>query len=426
MPEARTPQETQNIKTPQPGNDEGFPSPTGDIGPEVYRERRRKVLEQMGTGVAIIHAADSISTADRQNLDFYYLTGLKYEHGAALVLAPEHPQYQEQLFLRLYEEEDNRWHGNRPMLGRGLELSTGIARVMRTAHLPVMLNQAVIASKSRDLVYLGQFPTINAPVTKQMKTLQDISSRILNSSIRDGHDILPQLRCVHDEAEIAVMRKASAITESAHKAALKALKPGMNEDELMHVFEHAIRTNGCKRFAYEPIVGSGPNNRVLHYTANNRTMRDGEMVLCDVGAEFQMYASDVTRTYPVNGKFTDRQREIHDIVDDAFNAAVDMLKPGVTWMELNDKAREVIDNAGYSDQYYHSLGHFIGLDVHDVGNQTRPFEPGMALTIEPGVYIKEENIGVRTEDTILITETGYEKLTAGIPRSTAEIEAFMG
>ncbi len=425
MPHARIPTETANINTPKPGNDQGIPTPHGDIGAEVYRKRRQRVMEQMGSGVAVVYAADSIGAGKRQNLDFYYLTGLAYEAGAVLVLAPEHPQYTEQLFLRTLDVEDNRWHGIRPMLGRSIELGTGIARVLRTAHLPTMLSQAVLQTKSRDLVHLGQFATHTAPVGKELLLLRDLQTRILNSSIRDEHKILPRMRSIHDEAEIKLMQHAIDATVDAYKAAMHAVKPGMNERQLLHTFEHTIHAHNCDGFAYEPIVGSGPNNWVLHYTANHRTMNAGEMVLCDVGAEYQMYAADITRTFPVSGTFTDRQRQIHDVVHDAWQTTVDMCKPGVTWMELNDAARRVIDKAGFADEYYHSLGHFLGLDVHDAGLNFEPLQAGQVITIEPGVYVASENIGVRTEDDILITDKGCKILSKDLPRSASEIEAFM-
>ncbi len=425
MPEARRPLETPNIKTPLPGNDEGIPTPHGDLDAEVYRKRRQRVMEQMGSGVAVIYAADTIGEGKRQNLDFYYLTGLAHEAGAVLVLAPEHPQYQEQLFLRTLEVEDNRWHGIRPMLGRAVELGTGIARVSRTANFPVLLNRTILQCKSRELVYLGSFATYNRPISKELQLYRDIQSRILNCSIRDEHTILPRLRSIHDEGEIRLMQRAIDATVLAHKAAMQAVKPGMNERQLLHAVERTLHDNDCDTFAYEPIVGSGPNNWVLHYTANNRTMNAGEMVLLDAGGEHQMYAADLTRTFPVNGTFTPRQREIHDVVQEAWQTTVDMCKPGVTWMELNDAARRVIDKAGFADEYYHSLGHFLGLDVHDVGLETEPLEPGQIITIEPGVYIASENIGVRTEDDILITDTGCINMSKDLPRSAAEIEAFM-
>lgn len=421
---APTPKEVPNIKTPAPFNIEGYPTPTGTIGTEVYRERRRKVMKAMGGGVAIIFSADYVGDGKRQDLDFYYLTGLEYEYGAALVLAPEH-YYSEQLFLRPLDVEDNRWHGNRPILGRGLELGTGIARVRRMSLLPNLLNDAVLTSSKRELVYLGNMVGYTQAIPKQLKVLRDVQARVLNSSIRDGHLILPRLRSIHDTQEIDLMRHAVQITVAGFKKAMQAIRPQMNEADLQHVFESHFRSQGSFSNAYNPIIGSGLNSCVLHYGQNRKVMQDGELVLCDVGCEYQMYASDITRTYPVNGRFTERQAEVYNVVLDAWKVAVAAVKPGVTWHYLNEIARAVIEEAGYCDDYFHSLGHFVGLNVHDAGTQREPLQAGMVITIEPGIYLSDEAIGIRIEDDILVTETGCEVLSKDLPREVAEIEAFM-
>ena len=422
---ARAPQPTVNIKAPAPFNDEGYPTPTGVIGPEVYRARRQRLLEEMGTGVAVIFSADYVGDGKRQDLDFYYLTGLEFEFGAALVLAPEHPQYKEQLFLRPLDVEDNRWHGNRPLLGRGVELGTGIAKVMRMPLLPRMLVDAVLQTSKRELVYLGDMVGYTSPIPKQLTVLRDVCARVLNASIRDGHELLPRMRSVHDEAEVSLMRRAVEITVGGFKSAMRAAKPGMNESALQAVFESHFRVNGSHANAYPPIVGSGLNTCVLHYNQNRSVMKDGDLVLCDVGSEYEMYASDITRTFPVNGRFTPRQAEVYQVVLDAWKAAVACVKPGATWYELNQAARDVIEAAGFCDDYFHSVGHFVGLYVHDAGLQREPLKPGMVITIEPGIYLASEQIGVRIEDDILVTEDGCEVLSDALPREIAEIEALM-
>lgn len=422
---ARAPQPTVNIKAPAPFNEEGYPTPTGVISPEVYRARRQRLLEEMGTGVAVIFSADYVGDGKRQDLDFYYLTGLEFEFGAALVLAPEHPQFKEQLFLRPLDVEDNRWHGNRPLLGRGVELGTGIAKVMRMPLLPRMLVDAVLQTSKRELVYLGDMVGYTSPIPKQLSVLRDVCARVLNASIRDGHELLPRMRSVHDEAEVSLMRRAVEITVGGFKAAMRAVKPGMNESALQAVFESHFRANGSHANAYPPIVGSGLNTCVLHYNQNRSVMKDGDLVLCDVGSEYEMYASDITRTFPVNGRFTPRQAEVYQVVLDAWKAAVACVKPGATWYELNQAARDVIEAAGFCDDYFHSVGHFVGLYVHDAGLQREPLKPGMVITIEPGIYLASEQIGVRIEDDILVTADGCEVLSDALPREIAEIEALM-
>ena len=425
MEAAKIPQETPNIKRPLPHNVEGIPTPTGTIPAEVYRARRHQLMEKMGSGVALIFAADHVGDGHRQNLDFYYLTGLEFESGAALLLAPEDPQYKEILFLSPLDVEDNRWHGNRPILGRAIELGTGIAKVMRTTLLPRLLTNAVLNTANRELVYLGAMVGYTSAIPKQLQVLRDASARILNSRVVDGHEHLPRMRSVHDEYEVSIMRKAVGITVEGFKRAMQNVRPEMNESELQYVFESYFRQQGSHCNAYRPIVGSGLNSCVLHYGQNRKVMRDGELVLCDVGCEYEMYASDITRTFPVNGKFTPRQAEVYQVVLNAWKAAVAAVRPGVTWIELNDIARKVIDDAGYADDYFHSLGHFVGLNVHDAGLQREPLKAGMVITIEPGIYLANEEIGIRIEDDILVTADGCEVLSANCPREIDEIEALM-
>ena len=296
---------------------------------------------------------------------------------------------------------------------------------MRTTHLPRFLTDAVLSSASRELVYLGPIVGYTSPIPKQLQVLRDASARILNSRVRDGHELLPRLRSVHDEHEVSVMRRAVEITVGGFKAAMRAVEPGMNESALQHVFESHFRRHESHSNAYPPIIGSGLNSCVLHYGQNRKVMQDGELVLCDVGCEYEMYASDITRTFPVNGRFTERQAEIYNIVLDAWKASVAAVRPGATWVELNDRAREVIEAAGYVDAYFHSVGHFVGLNVHDAGLQREPLKAGMVITIEPGIYLADEAIGVRIEDDILVTETGCEVLSDALPREIADIEALM-
>jgi Xaa-Pro aminopeptidase len=311
------------------------------------------------------------------------------------------------------------------MLGRALELGTGFAKTKRMNLLAPSLVEAVLYSEKRDLVYLGPVVGYNMPIPKQLQVLRDASARILGSSVRDAHQILPRMRSIHDEYEITVMSRAIEITSEAFKRAMKSVHPGQNEAELQAVFENHFKANQCKANAYEPIVGAGLNSCVLHYTHNNQVIKDGDLVLCDVGCEYQMYASDITRTFPANGKFSPRQKEIYQIVLNAWKAAVAIAKPGTAWQALNDAARQVIDDAGFTDEYFHSVGHFVGLYVHDAGIQREALAPGMVITIEPGIYIASEEIGIRIEDDILITEDGCRVLSAALPREIDEIEAMM-
>ncbi len=419
------PVETPDVRMPSGDDARGIPMPTGELGPEVYRERRRRLMEEMGGGVAVIFSADHVGPDDRQDLNFYYLTGLAHEAGAALLLAPEDPVSPETLFLAALDVEDNRWHGERAMLGRKIELGTGIARVRRIGRLPGSLASAVTKSADREMVSLGPIVGYTSPVPKELDVLRKASSRIPGSRIRLAHELLPAMRQAKSADEIAIMQRAVDITGDGHVAAMRAVRPGMTEFELQRAFERAFRDNGSRFNAYNPIVASGPNSCVLHYQRNDREMKAGDLVLCDVGCEYDMYAADITRTFPVSGRFTERQKEVYEVVLEAQRAAIEAVKPGVTVWEVHQAARSVIERAGFTDAYFHGTSHFIGLHVHDSGLYDEPLTPGSVITIEPGVYLADEEIGIRIEDEVLVTEGGAQVLSASIPKSIAEIESLM-
>jgi Xaa-Pro aminopeptidase len=247
---------------------------------------------------------------------------------------------------------------------------------------------------------------------------------------------IAHLRMTKSATELALLKRAIQITLAGHRAASRAVGDGRREYEVEGALEFEFRRAGAARPAFPSIVGSGPNSVVLHYDKNTRQMRQGELVVVDIGAEFEEYAADVTRTYPVGGKFSSRQREIYNIVFAAQEAALKAVKPGVTIAKsgpIHRAAYEYIDSHGKDmrgnslGQYFiHGTSHHLGLDVHDaVSEPNRVLEPGMVITVEPGIYIPDENLGVRIEDVVLITETGYELLTRELPRLPEEIEKMM-
>jgi len=239
---------------------------------------------------------------------------------------------------------------------------------------------------------------------------------------------------VKDADEIARMRKAVDISVLGHVAAMQAARPGAWEYEIEAALEASFRRNGADRVGYPSIVGSGPNSTTLHYDVNRRQTRDGDLVVVDAGAEWGQYTADVTRTFPVNGKFTPRQKAIYDLVLATQQAAFDSTRPGTTIGQLNRIARDymrahsgTLCGAEMCDTYFiHGLSHWLGMDVHDVGDYSTPLKPGMIFTIEPGIYLSQESLGVRIEDDVLVTATGGEWLSAKAPRTTAEIERLMG
>jgi Xaa-Pro aminopeptidase len=250
----------------------------------------------------------------------------------------------------------------------------------------------------------------------------------------DGLDRhIAALRQVKDADEIARLRKAIDITAEAHREVMRAAAPGMWEYELEATIEHTFRRRGAERVGFPSIIGSGINSTTLHYDKNRRRTEPGDLVVMDIGAEYGYYSADVTRTIPISGKFTARQRAIYDLVYGAHRAAIDSVRPGITLGRLQQIAQTYMrDHSGTTcgDQpctryFIHGLSHWLGMDVHDVGQFNVPLEPGMVFTIEPGIYIPEERLGVRIEDDILVTATGGEVLSAAAPTTAAEVERAM-
>jgi Xaa-Pro aminopeptidase len=274
--------------------------------------------------------------------------------------------------------------------------------------------------------------------------------------VQDVRALIDNMRLVKDAQELAVMRRAARIASAAHRRAMLATRPGRREYEIEAELLHEFRSNGAQFPAYSPIVAGGPNACVLHYVFNDATLRDGELLLIDAGCELDGYASDITRTFPVGGRFSPGQREVYEVVLAAQKAAMDKVRPGSAWNEPHEAAvrvlaqgmldlkllpgslDEVLEKETYKRFYMHRTGHWLGLDVHDAGEyksagQWRTLEPGMALTVEPGLYIRAaddvperlRNIGIRIEDDVVVTQGACEVITAEAPKGVAEIEALM-
>jgi Xaa-Pro aminopeptidase len=278
------------------------------------------------------------------------------------------------------------------------------------------------------------------------------------SAIIDPGTILHEMRLVKSVEEVALMRRAAEISAAAHREAMRRARPGMKEYEVEALIEYVFRKSGASGPAYTTIVGGGANATVLHYIQNDAELRDGDLLLIDAGAEFETYAADITRTFPVSGRFTDAQRDIYSLVLRAQEECIQMVRPGVTLDEMHQRSVEIItegmvgmgllkgdpakliEDEGYKKFYMHSLGHYLGMDVHDVGryhtegNESRPVEPGIVMTVEPGIYVGTDaegvpdeyrGIGVRIEDDVLVTAAGHEILTAAAPKQVEEIESLM-
>jgi len=394
--------------------------------------RRRALLARIGRGVVLVPAAherelerDYVQDNDfRQNNTFFYFTELEAQD-AWLLLVAGGGAAETLLFLPPRDALQERWTGLRLGPDSAAVRLTGIPRVLPTDSLDAVLSAALFRARGPLYVPLDQ-------TTREEPRLRDLlfSGRDVRN-LRPGAD---SLRLVKDADEIARMRKAVDISVLGHIAAMQAARPGAWEYEIEAALEAAFRRNGADRVGYPSIVGSGPNSTTLHYDVNRRQTRDGDLVVVDAGAEWGQYTADVTRTFPVNGKFTPRQKAIYDLVLATQQAAFDSTRPGTTIGQLNRIARDymrahsaTLCGAEMCDTYFiHGLSHWLGMDVHDVGDYSTPLKPGMIFTIEPGIYLSQEALGVRIEDDVLVTATGGEWLSAKAPRATAEIERLMG
>lgn len=394
--------------------------PTGSLGPDVYRRRRKALMEKLKTGATLV-VNEARFDGMREGMDFYYLTGID-EPGAALLLDPASPD-PEVLFLRPLDLERGQWEGERAKLpSQAIELTSGIAQVYRTSALGHAL---IRACGHGGLSFVGQFVPAPEPKPKVMTWYAEAQDRSYGCKVNDLHGTLARMREAKEPEEIKLMRRSVEHTAAGHARVLEVLRPGMREFELKDAIEDAFRRSGSRHLAYDSIVGSGPNGAILHYPKDDRVMKEGEVVVVDAGAEEQLYATDVTRTYPVSGKFSPEQREIYDLVLRAQAAGIAAAKAGVTPRALDRAVRKVIDDAGYHDAALHGCCHFVGLEVHDAGDYDAPLPAGAVLTVEPGIYLPQRGFGVRIEDEILVTPTGAEVLTRAIPKDPDEIERRM-
>jgi len=394
--------------------------------------RRRALLARIGRGVVLVPAAherelerDYLQDNDfRQSNTFFYLTELETQDAWLLLIAgggaPETV-----LFLPPRNPFQERWTGLRLGPDSTAARLTGIARIVPTDSLDPVLSALLARVRGPLYVPLDQ-------ATRDEPRLRDLV--FVGRDVRNLRPVVDSLRLVKDADELARMRKAIDISGLGHVAAMQAARPGAWEYEIEAALEAEFRRNGADRLGYPSIVGSGPNSTTLHYDVNRRQTRDGDLIVVDAGAEWGQYTADVTRTFPVNGKFTPRQKAIYDLVLATQQAAFDSTRPGATIAQLNRIARDymrahsgTLCGAQTCDAYFiHGLSHWLGMDVHDVGDYSTPLKPGMVFTIEPGIYLAQEGLGVRIEDDVLVTATGAEWLSAKAPKTTAEIERLMG
>jgi len=394
----------------------------------TYASRREHVLKALKDSVALVFAGDmdaSIHGEFRAHAHFQYLTGIVDEPSAVLLLDPQNPVEARRaiLFLKPLNPELEKWDGFREEISSKLRGKYGVGTIMRTTAFARFLLEAT--KRAKRFALLHPLAAHSAPVSPDLDVLRKSAERIPGSSFVDHTQLLAVMRAAKDAEEIALMQRAADITAKGYDAVLRGLKPGISEFDVQELAEHGYRTNGARRAAYHTIAGGAFNATVLHYHGNREPLKDGDVILIDSGADYMGYACDVTRTFPVSGKFTKRQREIYEIVLEAQLAAIAATKAGTTFAAIDKAARDVITKAGFGDAFFHGCGHHLGLEVHDITPEG-PIPENAVITIEPGIYLPEENLGVRIEDDILVTKkAGGVNLTAAIPKTIAEIERAM-
>lgn len=397
------------------------------IGVSEYQARRAKVLRAIKNSVALVMAGDGsthVSDVWSPDWNFRYLTGIKDEQGAAVFFDPgaEDPKKRCILFLRPLNPELEQWDGIRSRIGAELKRKTGFETIWRTNRIPLVLTTA--ARKRKSLCCLHPFSIYDAPLSPDLALFRKVSERVVGVAIRDETALLPSMRAVKSPAEVRVLKSAVRATAAGFEAAARTLTPGVSEATVQVAVEEAFRTAGACGTGYGTIAGSGFNGTVLHYRANDSVCQAGDLMVLDAGARVGAYTADITRTFPVSGKFTREQRELYELVERAMRAAIAAVKPGARMIDVDGAARAIIDKAGFADAFMHGIGHQLGMEVHD-SEPDGPLAPGMVVTIEPGVYFPEKGMGIRIEDDILVTRRGSQNLSLAIPRSAKEVESLM-
>lgn len=385
-------------------------------------------------GVAPHRSADQ-SYEFTPNRNFYYLTGLNRQE-FILVLLKYNGKTEEHLFITRPDPLIEKWIGIRMRIDEAKELS-GINNVTYVESFNNFfkgtLNTHYFTNIYLDTEYIEGFNKPGLNFAKQ------ITENYPYLRILSANQIIYDLRTIKEPQEIEYIKKAIEITKHGIEAVMKNCRSGIYEKQLEAYYDFAIKYHLADSRSFNTIMASGKNATILHYEENNNILEDGKLVLFDLGAEYKHYCSDITRTIPINGKFTKRQKEVYESVLRVNEAMIKFIKPGVTYKSFLDTAKEMLaeeciklglitDKKDVDKYYYHGVGHFLGLDVHDVGRREfteRVFEPGMVLTVEPGLYIAEEEIGIRIEDNVLVTENGSENLSKDIIKSVEDIENFM-
>jgi Xaa-Pro aminopeptidase len=429
---------------------------------KFFEKRRRDLMQQMNGGVAIIPTAPvrprnrDVDYPYRPDSDFYYLTGFP-EPEACAVLVPGRAHGEYILFCRERNPEKEIWEGRRAGLEGAREVY-GADDAFPIDDIDEIL-PGLLENRDKVFYSMGRYKDFDLRLMNWVNEVRGKSRNGVHApgEFVDLNHILHEMRLVKSAEEIRIMRRAARVSAAAHIRAMQACRPGMMEYELEAELLYEFKKGGARFPAYPPIVGGGRNSCILHYTDNSAELRDGDLVLIDAGAEIDCYAADITRTFPVNGRYSGEQRAVYEVVLAAQLAAIEQVRPDAHWNEPHETAIRVltrglvdlgilkgsvdgiVENGDYKRFYMHRTGHWLGMDVHDVGDYKvddvwRMLEPGMVLTVEPGLYIAEGskdidarwwNIGVRIEDDVLVTREGNEVLSKDVPKKIDDVEALM-
>ncbi len=423
------------------------------INPTLFSENRKRFRKEMKPGsIAIFNSNDEVpANGDalykfKQNSDLYWLCGIEQED-TMVVLFPDNPdhKYREVLVLMRPNELKEKWNGRRLRAKEATEIS-GIETIVWLDALDALLQSWIHLA---DKIYLNtnENDRKDAPLveTRDYRFVQQMKQRYPLHHYERAATIMKRLRSIKTKYEIEVTQQAIDITEKTFRRLLQFIQPGVMEYEIEAEIFHEFLRNRASGEAYASIVASGDRARTLHYVFNNEECKSGELVLMDFGALYGGYAADLTRTVPVNGKFTKRQKEVYNACLHLHEYAKSLLKPGITLVhyteKVGDEATKIFqkigllkksdiknedkENPAYKKYLYHGISHHLGIDVHDLGTRTEPIQPGMLLTVEPGIYIEEEQMGIRIENNVWITKTGNTDLMKNIPITVEEIEELM-
>lgn len=408
---------------------------------QFFINNREKLADKMeDNSIAIFFAGNAPQkSADENytftpNRNFFYLTGIN-EENVIFLLSKKEGKTEHTLFIREADPVLEKWVGKTISSKEATEAS-GIATVEFISGFESKLYQLANSGCYGSLYLNLEMQGYSDNNSKAHKFAADLSKRFPYLKIQNIAPVIASLRVIKAEQEIELTREAISITKTGIEALMKNANGGMMEYELEAHFDFILKSNGIKDHAFPTIAASGKNAAILHYNANDSKIGEQDLILFDLGAQYGYYNADITRTFPVSGKFTERQKTLYNIVLKAELEIINMIEPGVPFKALNERCREILaeecekiglikNKDQLSDFYFHGVSHYLGLDTHDVGSRDLKLEPGMLLTVEPGLYIEAEEIGIRIEDNVLVTETGREVLSKEIIKTVEEIESFM-